>query len=555
MLKATYRMLVAFVLLISVYVCALQLSIPQGMNFVLHVRISSDLITTLNDGHADENVDPITEVVNLPEMITVIGKFSSELELSDWESLLSDTFDLETVLSSLRKLPIIFVFPRGTQFESVENFLTLFRILYVQFDEKSEKYATVITEEGVGHLYKLETGVYLTFSDTMVQFLELFSESTNYSKVLEIPDDVLVYYEAIDVPILGTVFYLLGDVYGTPQSEKGYIKICDDQSVEIGLTIKKEISPIERKLISKLTSITKHFVLENATIRFMSVEPFNALVLKSITPLTLSPIEPKWVESVALSLLTDEDEENTQMALSIKPKAAYEDRVFSAVAHLPFLLELKDGFVLIRTGNAVLTRANNVVADGTILHAELFNMKISIAREGDDVTKVSVKFPNISDFLKLLDEELRLPEGEDIYSEEPDYPFEIPEEELMVEEDEEENQEESLTEVLSEIEELTYKFAVLINSFIQSMCEDGDWNVSEVMETVGISTDNFDFVQLTDKDGVIHAMFVFYFGVDDESTLLSVMDHFSNLLNTNENTSLSISPVGSKLVVIIHLLK
>uniref|UniRef100_A0A7C4GJN6 Uncharacterized protein n=1 Tax=Fervidobacterium thailandense TaxID=1008305 RepID=A0A7C4GJN6_9BACT len=545
MLKNIRGTLAALLLLISVSVGAFQISIPQGMNFIFHIRSIYDLITILNEDQSDEKIRQIPEIVNLPEMITVTGKFSNQLLLSNWELLLNDSFNLETILSSFRKLPIIFVFPADTRFESIENFLMLLEIVSVQFDEKSEKYVAVITEEGIGHIYKLESGVYLTFSDTMARFLELLAENINYSHVLEIPDDALVYHEALNLPILGMVFYLLGDIYGTPQSEKGYLRICEDQSVEAEVFIKKEVSQLERELISKLTNIKKHFTLENATIRLLSVEPFNALALKSITPLTLFPIEPNWVESVALSLLTCEDKENTQMVLSIKPKATYEDKVFSSVAHLSFPLDIKEGFVLVRTENAVLTKADNVVTDDTVLYAELFNMKIHITRATDDVTKISVKIPKISDFLRFFEEEIQIQESEDIFNEKPYYPFEFPEE----------DEEESSEEVLSETDELIHKFANLLNSFIQSMLQEGEWNVTDAIEFAGVSREDFDFVQLIDKTGNVHAMFLLYLDVDDQDIVFSSTEKLSNLLNTTPDISLSISPVGTKLVVILHFLK
>lgn len=544
-LKNTRSVLATLLLLISVYVGAFQISIPQGMNFILHIRSIYDLITILDDDQSDEKIRQIPEIVNLPEMITVTGKFSSELLLSDWESLQNDSFNLETALSGFKKLPIIFVFPVDTQFESIENFLRLLKIVSVQFDEKSEKYVAVITEEGIGHIYKLESGVYLTFSDTMARFLELLAENINYSHVLEIPDDALVYHEAFNVPILGMFFYLLGDIYGIPQSEKGCLRICEDQSVEVEVFIKKEVSQLERELISKLINVTKHFVLENATLCLISVEPFNVLALKSITPLTLFPIEPNWVESVALSLLTCEDEENTQMVLSIKPKAAYEDKVFSSVAHLPFPLDIKEGFVLVRTENAVLTKADNVVTDDTILYVELFNMKIHITRATDDVTKISVKISKITDFLRLFEEEIHIKESEDIYNEEPYDSFEIPAE----------DEEETSEEVLSEVDELIHKFAALLNSFIESTLEEGEWNVTDAIEFASISREDFDFVQLTDKIGNVHAMFLLYLDVEDQDIVLSLAEKLSNLLNTTSDISLSISPFGTKLVVILHFLK
>lgn len=205
-LKNIRGALATLFLLISVCVGAFQISIPQGMNFILHIRCIYDLITVLNDDQSDENIRQIPETANLPEMITVTGKFRNELLLSDWESPLNDSFNLETILSGFRKLPIIFVFPPNTQFESLENFLTLLKIVFVQFDEKSEKYVAVIAEESIGHIYKLESGVYLTLSDTMARFLELLAENVNYSHVLEIPDDALVYHEALNLPILGMFF-------------------------------------------------------------------------------------------------------------------------------------------------------------------------------------------------------------------------------------------------------------------------------------------------------------------------------------------------------------
>lgn len=577
MRKRTPKFVVALLFLLSsASLSAISLRIPQGMDFFVYFRDFPSVVTYLwQGGRAIDQRGAIT-VSNLPTQLAIFGKSTVDdvfvlLGLGyqlDWSEPLSF---LRSLLKLLIRSPLIIHLPCGAARDFVVSFLGFLGFEEVEFYETGESHVEVVVDEYSGVLYETEGGLYLTFSLTGKEFLEVFLEGDGLATDLQISDDVFFQYAFFNNSPLGSLLYTFGDNLGFPIGEGGSLKFRDDGSVEVEVLIFRKLSAIEKRLLAKAHDPRDHYFVADSSVKLVFSGPASLIFSWILRESDLPELDTELFESVALSAHNISDFEGVAL-LSMKPRKS----VVHALKLEEWLLSLdvepeeRDGFLLLRVGDATLVRGNEFLPERVMLYVDMPGLTTLLYRESPEVTRFSLRATSevASELVKKLavllafTQEADLDDGWD--TEELFDDWEAPWSDDWNDTDEAEG---TLDECCDESSELgdcadggtndkffktgptTTSVSTFLNAYVEALHLGRAPDIPSLLKHSGLSPNHVEFSEHDLGGGRGVTKFVFQFSNDEE--LHIALEDLYHLLKLPPNVSVTSLEWNQKLVVII----